>query len=80
MGSDIMNQNIELAISFESLADCIKKLDIDDKIRLWELLEEQLERDLTVQSEISEARTAYEKGDYITIDEYIKKRKDRNGL
>jgi hypothetical protein len=38
----MLQENIELMIPFESLVDCIEKLNIEDKIRLWELLEEQL--------------------------------------
>ena len=30
-----------------------------------------LEEDPTVQAEIEEARTAYQEGDYITLDDYI---------
>jgi hypothetical protein len=50
-----------------------------DKLRLWELPDEQTaqaeeeawEQDPTVEAEIREARAAYQAGDYVTIDEYI---------
>jgi len=66
-------------IPFESLADYVEKLSIEDKTRLWELLEEQLaqaeedilEQDPIIQSEINKARKAYKAKDYISIDEYI---------
>ena len=71
----MLQENIELMIPFESLVNCIEKLNIEDKIRLWELLEEQLaqaeeeilEQDPIIQSEINEARKAYKAKDYITI-------------
>ncbi len=78
-------ESVELLIPFESLLDCVEKLSLKEKIRLWELLDEQLsqigeeilEKDPSVQAEIQEARTAYEKGDYITIDEYIAQQQNR---
>jgi len=32
----MLQENIELMIPFESLVDCIEKLSIEDKTRLWE--------------------------------------------
>lgn len=72
-------ESVELLIPFESLIDCVEKLSLKEKMRLWELLDEQLsqieeeilEKDPSIKAEIQEARIAYEKGDYITIDEYI---------
>ena len=80
----MLQDNVELMIPFESLADCIEKLSIEDKIRLCELLEEQLaqaeedilEQDPIIQSEINEARKAYKAKDYISIDEYIENGKE----
>ena len=76
-------ENVELLIPFESLIDCIEKLDVQEKIRLWELLDEEtalieediLEQNPIIQVEIQEARDAYKEGNYITIDEYISKRR-----
>lgn len=64
----------------------IAKLRMKDKFRLWELLDEQMahaeekawEEDPSVQAEIQEARTAYQVGDYVTIDEYIAQRHRKN--
>jgi len=78
-------QSVRLFISFESLVDSVAELSLRDKLRLWELLDEQIahaeeeawEQDPTVQAEIREARAAYQAGDYVTIDGYIcKHRKD----
>jgi len=76
-------ENVELLIPFESLIDCIEKLDVQEKIQLWELLDEEialieediLEQNPIIQAEIQEARDAYKEGNYVTIDEYISKRR-----
>lgn len=69
---------VKLVIPFESLVESVVGLSLEDKRRLWELLEEQIaqteeeawEQDPTAQAEIQEARDAYQAGDYVTIDEY----------
>ena len=79
-------ESVELLIPFESLVKSITKLHTKDKFRLWELLDEQMaydeektwEEDMSVQAEIQEARTAYQAGDYVTIDEYIAQRHRKN--
>jgi len=78
---------VNLLIPFESLVDSITKLDLREKYRLWELLDEQMaqveeelwEQDSTFQAEIREARAAYHAGDYVTIDEYIARRHGKGG-
>jgi len=80
-----LSGTVNLSIPFESLVDSIKELTLNEKYRLWELLEEQIaqteeeimERDPSVQAEIQAARTEYQSGDYETIDEYIARRKER---
>jgi hypothetical protein len=75
-------ETVRLQIPFESLVDAISSLGLEEKLRLWQLLDEEitqaeedlLEDDPTIQSEIQEARTAYQTGDYQTIEEYIAKR------
>ena len=70
---------VNLQITFESLIAAILSLNLQEKHKLLELLEEQLledEEDLIEQnpqiiSEIAEARQAYQNGDYQTIQEYI---------
>ncbi len=79
-------ESVELLIPFESLVKSITKLRMEDKIRLWELLDEQMaqaeektwEEDPSVQAEIQEARTAYQAEDFVTIDEYIAQRRRKN--
>lgn len=72
-------ENVQVMIPFQVLVDFVSGLDLKDKRRLWELLDEELaqmeerlwEQDSTIQTEIQEARAAYQAGDFITIDEYI---------
>jgi hypothetical protein len=73
------HETVKLLIPFQSLVDSVAALSLEEKRRLWELLDEQVaqieeelwEQDPKVQAEIQEARAAYEAGEYITIDEYI---------
>jgi len=72
-------ESVRLLIPFKSLVDSIAELGLRDKLRLWELLNEQIaqteeevwEQDPTVQAEIRQARAAYQAGDYVTVDEHI---------
>ncbi len=60
------------APSFEAVRDSVARLGPEDKLRLWRLLEAEigladeavLEQDPEIQSEIREARAAYDAGDY----------------
>ncbi len=78
-------EGVRLLIPFESLVDSVTELSLRDKLRLWELLDEQIaqaeeevwEQDPTVQAEIREARAAYQAGDYETIDEYVARRHEK---
>ncbi len=71
---------VNLQIPFESLIAAISSLNLEEKHKLLEFLEEQLsedEEDLIEQnpqiiSEIAEARQAYQNSDYQTIQEYKK--------
>jgi len=70
---------VNLQIPFESLIAAISSLNLQEKHKLLEFLEEQLledEEDLIEQnpqimSEVAESRKAYQNGDYQTIQEYI---------
>ena len=78
-------EGVRLLIPFESLVDSVTALSLKDKLRLWELLDDQIaqaeeeawEQDPTIQAEIREARAAYQAGDYVTIDEYIARRREK---
>lgn len=69
---------VKFNIPFESLIEAITSLDLEKKRELLEILEdlvfeseESLEQEPQVLAEIEEARKAYQKGDYQTIQEYI---------
>lgn len=73
-----MTSAIQVSISFESLITAIKSLDSSQKRELLEILEdeifeaeEELEEDPKILAEIEEARQAYQRGDYQTIQDYI---------
>jgi hypothetical protein len=59
--------------------ESVTNLSPRDKLRLWRVLNEQiaqweeeiLEEDPLVRAEIQEAREAYLRGDYLTLEEYI---------
>lgn len=68
-------------IPLESLLNAISSLGLDEKRKLWEMLEleisqaeeDLLEQDPIVKAEIEAAREAYHAGDYLTIEQYIAK-------
>ena len=76
---------IQLQIPFNSLVNAIATLAIEDKIQLFQLLEteiaqleeDSLEEDPTVLAEIEASRTAYQSGDYQTLDRYMASRKNK---
>lgn len=73
-----MAAGIQISISFESLITAIKSLDLSKKRELLSILEdhifeaeEEMEEDPETITEIEEARQAYQRGDYQTIQDYI---------
>lgn len=76
---------VRLQVTFESLIEAIASLSLEEKRNLLDILEEQIfeaEEDLIEQhpqilAEVSEARKAYQNGDYTTIQEYIANRSDK---
>ncbi len=78
----MIQETVQLQIPFEALVDAISSLGLEEKRRLWQLLDEEiteaeedlLEEDPTIKAEIQEARSAYQTGDYQTIEEYIANR------
>ena len=79
------HSTVRLSVPFDSLYNSVRELSADEKYRLWELLEEQIgrreeelmEKDEVIQAQIKEARTAFQKGDYETVDEYIDRREKK---
>ncbi len=79
-----MAQNmIQVSIPFDTLVETVGNLTLENKRRLWTLLNEQLalaeeelwEQDPAFRSEIEEARAAYRAGDYMTLEEYAARQK-----
>lgn len=73
-----MTTTIQVDISFDSLITAIKSLDLSQKHQLLEILEDQifedeieLEQDAKIIAEIEDARQAYQRSDYQTIQDYI---------
>lgn len=72
---------IHIVIPFDSLAESISHLDIQEKLRLLRILDEQLaqaeeqvyDKDPQISAEIRDARASYESGNFKTIDDYLKK-------
>ncbi|MBE9227531.1 hypothetical protein IQ264_19055 [Phormidium sp. LEGE 05292] len=69
---------VKFNVPFESLVEAITSLDLEKKRELLEILEdlvfeseESLEQEPQVMADIEEARKAYQRGDYQTIQEYI---------
>ena len=80
----IMITTIQVDISFDSLITAIKSLDLSQKHQLLEILEDQifedeaeLEEDPRIIAEIEDARQAYQRGDYQTIQDYMATQLDK---
>jgi len=74
-----MESRKETSSGFGALVDSVSRLELDEKRRLWRLLDEEIaqaeeqlwEKDPTIRAEVREAKAAYENGDYVTLDEYL---------
>jgi hypothetical protein len=78
----MLEADINISVPLKSLVTSIKRLKYEEKIELLESIEEQLEEELMqrnplVQQEIEEARAAFKIGDYVTLDEYKARNKER---
>lgn len=71
--------SVQIQIPFDSLIEAIASLDLEKKHQLLEIIEdlvfeaeeESIEQNPQVLDEVEEARQAYQKGNYQTIQEYI---------
>lgn len=74
------HDTIQLSIPLDLLATAFAGLTLREKYQLLEILEMQIaeaeeetwEKDVAIRHKIHEARAAYQAGDYMTIDEYVK--------
>ena len=79
------HSTVKLQIPFSALMSAVKKLSLDDKRRLWEILDAEMaqteedawEHSPAFQAEMREARAAYKAGDFLTIDEYDAQRRGK---
>ncbi len=75
----MLQETVQVQIPFQFLVEAITSLGLEEKRKILQLLNEEIdqaEEDLleespNIQAEIQEARLAYQKGDYQTIQDYI---------
>ncbi len=72
-------ETVKINIPFEALLNSIAELSVEEKIQLRNSLDDQIdaleeEESPETETEVREAREAYRRGGYITIDEYIERR------
>ena len=76
---------VKIQLSLKALAEAISSLDIEEKMQLQEIIEQQIfeaeealyEDDVETQKEIEAVRAEYAVGESITIDEYINNRSNQ---
>jgi len=76
----MIQDTIHLSIPITLLADVLAGLPLREKYQLLEILETQIaeaeeeawEKDPMIRNQIQEARAAYQTGQYVTLDEYVK--------
>jgi hypothetical protein len=74
-----MPATVKLQLSLETLIEAITSLDLKEKCRLREVIEQQIfeaeeelyEDDRETIAELQSVRAEYEAGDYLTLDEYL---------
>lgn len=72
-----MTATVKVQISFEALVEAFASLDLKDKYKLREILDDQLfeleelENDSEVLAEVERARKEYEAGDHQILDESL---------
>lgn len=69
---------VNLSIPFESLVQAIQSLSLEEQQKLLEILDEQIfaaeeewENSPEILKEVTEARQAYQLGDYQTIEDFM---------
>lgn len=81
----MLQKTVQVQIPFQFLVDAITSLGLEEKHKILQLLNEEIdqaeedlfEEDPTVQAEIQEARIAYQTGDYQTIQDYIASKSEK---
>jgi hypothetical protein len=74
------NTTIKLEITFEALVKAIAGFDIDDKLRLLDILDEQIaqyqENHPKFREDVEQANAEYEAGNFLTLDDYMAQEND----
>lgn len=75
-----MAGDIRVPVPFETLLGSISELSLEDKVLLRESLDEQIEADAEesaeTEAEVWEARDAYERGEYVSVEDYTARRRE----
>lgn len=77
---------VKLSIPFTSLVAAISELDIQGKQRLLGMLEEEIgdleegawEKNAGLQAELQQARSEYDKGDFVSLEQYLARASEQN--
>ena len=72
--------SVTVSIPFETLVNTVEHMSVPEKIKLSDVLEEELaqveesffDNDPVSKAEMQEAREAFKNGDYVTLDEFKK--------
>ena len=78
----MIETDVKISVPFKSLLATVKNLKLKEKKELLELIEQQIEEEFfetnsIIKNEIHDAREAYQKGNYISLEEYKNQNKDR---
>ena len=67
--------SVKIEIPFDALIEAVTGLTAQEKLRLMDVLDEQLaeleDEDPAVRAAMAEALAEYEAGDYVTLDDYL---------
>ena len=63
---------------FNFLIQAISNLNFEQKRQIWELLDQEMIGKEEEEKDVLEAKKAYEKGGYLTLEDYISQRKNND--
>jgi len=76
----MVNGTATLVVPLEILIETVKGLSIEDKLRLWDVLDELIgeyqDQHPQTRAEIAQALADFASGNYITIEDYIAKQRE----
>lgn len=66
---------LSVAIPLETIIEAVKALNINDKLKLWDAIDEQIaeyeDQNPSLRAEIEQAKAEYQAGNYITMEDYL---------